>query len=916
MIKTPILALATALICIVLMELPAMAMNVAPSVDAGEAQTVILPNAAMLNGTVTDDGLPDPPGVVTTMWSQVSGPGTVTFDKAQVVDTIASFTLPGTYVLRLTADDGALMNSAKITITVNPVPPSNQRPVVTFGGPFPGAPFPTQYSALSHFAVLDGIVTDDGLPDPPSVVTTMWSQVSGPGTVSFDDAQAVDTSATFSEAGAYKLRLTAHDGELEGFNEIRMEVLASSPTLYALDGSLTGMVLADFTLPNGSPAIFEWNITGAQPSGHSWTTTDGATHNQRNFGGNCPGSDSISVTTTNASDATLSVLMAGSCNIVPITLGNHGYRATCRGGIPDPISGLDQGCDPIIPLRGTLTPILAPTVAQSGWTLVYVDSQETVGEDGRARNAFDGNPNTHWHTEFRDTSPGHPHDLIVDLGALYALTGFRQVPRQDGGVNGRIGQYEFYVKTDSGTAPPLGVPPVVGEWTQVATGTFPNRAVEQERLFLPIDSRYVWLRAVDEAQGTGLPFTSLAELNVLGTLTDSPPTVHAGLNQTITLPEFASLDGTVSDDGLPNPPGVVTTMWSQVSGPGTVTFGNSQAVDTTASFSLPGTYVLRLTADDGALTTSAQVTITVNPAPLSNQPPTVDAGSNQTITLPDFASLDGTVTDDGLPSGTVTTTWSKVSGPGTVTFENANAIDTRATFSQAGRYVLRLTATDGMLSAFDEMGLAVTVGVQAKPTPSDVNGDGRADLVWRNTTHGATMVWHMTAAGLRGPITFPGGVPGSWVIEDVADVNGDGRADVVWRNTANGATMVWQMTAAGLRGPITFPGGVPVSWALEKVADVNGDGRADVVWRNTVNGATMVWQMTAAGLRGPITFPGGVPGSWVIEDVADVNGDGRADVVWRNTANGATMVWQMTAAGLRGQITFAGGLPLVWALQP
>lgn len=47
------------------------------------------------------------------------------------------------------------------------------------------------------------------------------------------------------------------------------------------------------------------------------------------------------------------------------------------------------------------------------------------------------------------------------------------------------------------------------------------------------------------------------------------------------------------------------------------------------------------------------------------------------------------------------------------------------------------------------------------------------------------------------------------------DVNGDGRADLVWRNTTNGATMVWQMTAAGaLRGPVTFPGGLPLVWAL------------------------------------------------------------------------------------------------------
>ena len=94
--------------------------------------------------------------------------------------------------------------------------------------------------------------------------------------------------------------------------------------------------------------------------------------------------------------------------------------------------------------------------------------------------------------------------------------------------------------------------------------------------------------------------------------TNQAPSVSAGPDRTITLPATASLDGTVSDDGLPNPPGAVTTTWSKVSGPGTVTFANASAVDTTASFSQAGTYVLRLTASDGSLSASDDVTVQVN----------------------------------------------------------------------------------------------------------------------------------------------------------------------------------------------------------------------------------------------------------------------------------------------------------------
>ena len=88
-------------------------------------------------------------------------------------------------------------------------------------------------------------------------------------------------------------------------------------------------------------------------------------------------------------------------------------------------------------------------------------------------------------------------------------------------------------------------------------------------------------------------------------------------------------------------------------------------------------------SDDGELTSVDEVVITVSspgqPASL------VSAGGDQTITLPAGANLDGTVSDDGLPARALTTTWRQVSGPGTVAFGNASAIDTTATFSGARR---------------------------------------------------------------------------------------------------------------------------------------------------------------------------------------------------------------------------------------
>ena len=78
----------------------------------------------------------------------------------------------------------------------------------------------------------------------------------------------------------------------------------------------------------------------------------------------------------------------------------------------------------------------------------YVDSEETVGENGVAENAFDGVSGTIWHTKWYGGSPSPPHEIQIDLGGNYTIGGFRYLPRQDGGVNGGIAKYEFYVSAD------------------------------------------------------------------------------------------------------------------------------------------------------------------------------------------------------------------------------------------------------------------------------------------------------------------------------------------------------------------------------------------------------------------------------------------------------------------------------------
>ncbi|MDX2151370.1 MAG: hypothetical protein SFV54_11605 [Bryobacteraceae bacterium] len=94
--------------------------NTAPTVSAGPNLTVAQDAAnTLLKGDVQDDGLPAF-SKVTSQWAKVSGPGTVDFSAPAAPVTAAVFSAPGVYQLSLTATDGALSDTATVTVTVNP----------------------------------------------------------------------------------------------------------------------------------------------------------------------------------------------------------------------------------------------------------------------------------------------------------------------------------------------------------------------------------------------------------------------------------------------------------------------------------------------------------------------------------------------------------------------------------------------------------------------------------------------------------------------------------------------------------------------------------------------------------------------------------------------------------------------------
>ena len=178
--------------------------------------------------------------------------------------------------------------------------------------------------------------------------------------------------------------------------------------------------------------------------------------------------------------------------------------------------------------------------------------------------------------------------------------------------------------------------------------------------------------------------------------------------------------------------------------------------------------MLRLTANDSALSATDDVTVTVIQP--ENLAPTVNIFAAPLITAPTKTlSLAGSISDDGKPTPpALVCTWTRFSGPAAVIFADPAAASTIATFRNAGTYVLRLTASDGEKTGYADATVTVDGDLRA-----DFNGDGRVDgmdfLTWQSgfpTSSGATKA--------------------------TGDANGDGRVDgldfLVWQSCFG----VWQ----------------------------------------------------------------------------------------------------------------------------
>ena len=181
---------------------------------------------------------------------------------------------------------------------------------------------------------------------------------------------------------------------------------------------------------------------------------------------------------------------------------------------------------------------------------------------------------------------------------------------------------------------------------------------------------------------------------------------------------------------------------------------------------------------------------------------------------------------------------------------------------------------------------------------SDLNGDGRADLVWRHVERGTNVAWldgnHATPVGLSAE-------PGvHWYIAAIGDFDGDGRSDLAWRTdgTSEQATREMHIWPGGVAHD-AYAYEVPLFLGIVAVGDFNGDGLDDLFQRHVVDGGVASYLTLCVADR-PACYDESstVSDDWQVAGAGDFDGDGSDDLLWRHQELGHNVLWYSASAEL------------------
>ena len=411
--------------------------------------------------------------------------------------------------------------------------------------------------------------TVTALPSRASNLTLQWSQVSGPGTTTFSNPTAAVTGASFSTPGTYVLQLTANDG-VETSSQTISVVTQNNP----VTGPNDSMVLRlPFDESSGTTAH---DYSGVSPANYGTITADPGTNTLPTWepsggkilgalsfaGNNSPGSYQqvvVSDSSTNLLDGMQQIAISFwlYANALPVNGTNYGSN---YAGLVVKRLGSFNKESYTIQLRGS-----SATAAS-----IYTD----IGGVGSATLEGASITTGQWYhcvVQFDGTQPNN-NNLQMYINGYpfkFASTNQTSVPRNPT-ANLHIGAYDIA--------------------DNLATNGGFNGMIDEVRIYNRILT-FPEIQALYQA----VPADT-------GPVITTSPTLSGAVGNPLTL------SATVTDS---KGPGSLSYLWSELNGPSLLTIASPTSIATTTTSSVPGAYNLQFSANDGVVTTVANVAATI-----------------------------------------------------------------------------------------------------------------------------------------------------------------------------------------------------------------------------------------------------------------------------------------------------------------
>ncbi|NMM47246.1 PKD domain-containing protein [Marinigracilibium pacificum] len=656
--------------------------NRTPEVDAGSDKTVTLPT----NTIVLIANANDPDGkIVLYHWEQLSGPNTAGLANYETAEVTVNNLIEGSYTFMITVEDDQGASASDEVVVVVKNPPTNIPPKVN-AGPDLQIQLPENSITITATAT-----DDDGL-----IVSTIWEKLSGP-TVTISGENTTELVLTNLVEGQYEFKISVtDDSDATVSDRVKLTVFPEetnkAPTVNAGPDKF-------LTLPNNTTTIAaSANDTDGEIASYLWTKIQGP---------------NATISGAQSANLSLSDLVEGIYVFEIVVEDNDGASASDRirvtvgaANIPPTVN---IGNDRTITLPEDSV-IFNPTVVDNDGT---IETYQWVKVSGPSANLTNGNQKNlkvinmvEGTYIFSLTVTDNENAQATDEVTVTVLPEIANKRPTVTAEDDKI----IYLPTNSTTlssnAKDSDGTIISYLWTKVSGPQATLKNINQATATVEglEEGIYKFRITVTDNDAASASDDIIVEVRS----TNKAPVASAGPDQSITLPTNSiTLNGKGSDsDGS-----IASYTWDKISGP-SLNFQNRNSANVTLTNLVAGTYTLRLTVvDDDGAEDSDNVKVEVLPEEI-NQPPTVSAGANKTITLPkNNITLNANASDN---DGQIATyLWRKISGPAS-DLSGTNSARLEVTNMLEGRYVFRITVTD-------DDGAGASDDVVVVVNPEDVN---------------------------------------------------------------------------------------------------------------------------------------------------------------------------------------------------